>query len=406
MNNSSASMKTHTLTTPARLRHGSARSRFNPAPNLTPETLARMLDAFSAGELRSTALMWEVIEQRDDVLKSVATKRKKAPARFGWDIHPLEDSPEAKAHAEALQHCYEHLGCTHATDQNMTGGLELLLTQMMDAVGKRYSVHEIVWQPRPGPEPRLSATFRHVPLWHFDNTQGQLRLLQSEGQPLLLEPGSWLVNTGDGLMEACSIAYLYKHLPLRDWLVYCERNGMPGVRGVTDALPGTDAWDAAREAVRDFGAEFHALMTRDTTIEAIDLAGSGPLPYPALVERMDRAMAALWRGSSLGSVAGEGSGITLQSHETALIEREDISHLSAQLHAQVDRFVIRYLFGDDVLPRARIRLRHREAGLQAEQIADVHQLVARALPEAVGNLLKQFMKGPEALVQQPERLER
>ena len=37
-------------------------------------------------------------------------------------------------------------------------------------------------------------------------------------------------------MEACSIAYLFKHLPLRDWLVYCERNGMPGVRGVNNHM--------------------------------------------------------------------------------------------------------------------------------------------------------------------------
>lgn len=379
-------MKTQSILTSARI-ESSLRARINPIRNLRPESLSRMLDAFNAGELRATALAWESIEQRDDVLKAVATKRKKAPARFGWEIEPLDTSDTAKAHAEALRFFYENLTAMHASDGNETGGLSLLLRQMMDATGKRYAVHEIVWQPQPGQPARLSATLRFVPLWFFENRTGRLRLINSHGSANTeLEPGSWMVTTGDGLMEACSIAYLFKHLPLRDWLVYCERNGMPGVRGVTDALPGTPEWEAARDAVRDFGAEFHALMNRGTDIEAIDLGASSALPYPQLVERMDRAMATLWRGSSMGSVTSEGAGISLQLRETALVEREDVEHLSSTLHTQLDRHIVRHCCGEEH-PRARIRIRHREAGLQAEQIADVRSLVTQALPEAIANLI-------------------
>lgn len=381
-------MKTTTTLPPARLRQ-SRRSAFNPVRALTPESLTRQLDSFHAGHLAEAARLWEVIEQRDDVVKAVAAKRKKAPARFGWDIEPADNSPQALRHKASLEDFYRNLESTSAVDQNERGGLSLLLRQMMDAMGKRYAVHEIVWRPQPGGQ-SLHASFRFVPLWFFENRTGRLRFLPSdvarEGQSL--RDGEWLVTAGDGLMEATSVAYLFKHLPLRDWLIYCERNGMPGVRGVTDAAPGSAEWESARDAVRDFGAEFHALMSRGTDIEAIDLSASGQLPYPQLIDRMDKAIATLWRGSSMGTVADSGAGISLQGRETALIERQDIAHLSETLHTQVDRWVTQYLFGEK--PRARIVLRHKESGLGEEEIEQTQELLSATLPQAIASLVKRL----------------
>ena len=383
----------------------SRRARFNPIRHLTPDALVRMLDAFHAGELRTASLAWEAIEQRDDVVKAVATKRKKAIGRFGWEIETFDDSEEAKRHRAALEFFYRQLTATHACDLNESGGFSLLVRQMMDAVGKRYAVHEIIWKPlhvtgsedNPAmPRTLLTAELRFVPLWFMENRTGALRFLESdnatEGKPL--DKDGWLISTGDGLMEATAIAYLFKHLPLRDWLVYCERNGMPGVRGVTDAAPGTPEWEAAKDAVRDFGAEFHALMSRGTEIEAIDLRGSGELPYPALVDRMDKAIATLWRGSSMGTVVDSGAGISLQGKETALIEREDAQHIAGTLHTQLDRTVLRYLFKTEQ-PRARIVIRHKESGLSAEELDTARDIVSTAIPRVIANLTRRILGKPE-----------
>lgn len=372
----------------------SSRSRFNPISQLTPDLLTRTLNRFHTGDLQQAALLWESIEQRDDLVKAVCTKRKKAPARFGWEIELLEDSAQAHRHRKALETFYQTLHISHATDRNEQGGFSLLVRQMMDCIGKRYAVHEIIWEPRLNPatgEKSLHAKLQFVPLWHFENRSGRLRYLQSDAatEGRELEQGGWLISCGDGLMEATSIAYLFKHLPLRDWLVYCEHNGMPGVRGVTDAIPGTPEWDSAAEAVRSFGAEFHALMSRGTDIQAIDLSSSGTLPYPQLVERMDRAIATLWRGSSLGSVTDEGSGISLQQHETDLLEREDVIHLSGILHTQLDPWITRYLFNEE--PRARIQLRHKPAGLNNEHVETARSLLSEAFSKALRRLTDQLL---------------
>src|SRR5688572_11872043 len=69
--------------------------RFNPLTHLTATSLARHLDAFDAGNLREAALIWEALEQRDDLLRGVISKRKKSVARHGWTVLPKADLCEA-----------------------------------------------------------------------------------------------------------------------------------------------------------------------------------------------------------------------------------------------------------------------------------------------------------------------
>jgi hypothetical protein len=220
------------------------RGRFNPIRQLTPESLARALEAFQAGDLRLAALLWDAMERRDDVLCNVALKRKKAVARLEWEILALDDSPTARRHREALLAFYNNLTVTHACDPHQRGGVGLLVKQMLDAVGKKYAVHEIIWQPlasrtqqpaangeiltpsqavvsaqvvsnstaSPQPAAWLTATFRFAPLWFFEARTGPLRFLPDDTatEGVDLASGQWLVTIADGLMEASSIAYLFK----------------------------------------------------------------------------------------------------------------------------------------------------------------------------------------------------
>src|SRR5688500_16472209 len=158
--------------------------RFNPLINLEPASLARHLNAFEAGYLRESANIWEALEQRDDLLRTVISKRKKSVARHGWTVLPKEnltDSEKAAAEQQvaALNFFYTHLECEHAVDSAERGGFKLLTRQMMDAVGKRFAVHEIIWKEcgdsaasatnRNFPN-FVSAKFRFVPLSFFENT--------------------------------------------------------------------------------------------------------------------------------------------------------------------------------------------------------------------------------------------
>lgn len=340
--------KSHTPTIAKITRNNlTQRSAINPVRSLRPENLSRVLDAFHQGYIAHAALLWDEIERRDDVIQGVAAKRKKAIAHLPWEILTIDNSAEARAHKQALEYFYNNLTACHATDAHIRGGFSLLIKQMMDSVGKKYAVHEIVYEPHDlnNTQPKLTASFHFVPLWHFESKNGKLHLRTAKQDILPLDPDFWLVSYGDGIMESTSIAYLFKHLPLRDWLTYCGRNGMPGIKGVTDAEPGSPEWESARLAVQDFGAEFSAIMNRGTDIEAIDLTSRTELPYPQLVERMDRTITALWRGSDLSTFSANNStGASVQRDETNIILHDDALTLSETLNAQIDRPVLQKLF--------------------------------------------------------------
>ena len=346
------------------------RQRYNPLVNLTPELLRAQHAQFDAGYLRQFAVTAEHIHEKDDMVKPVAGKREKAPGIRGFDIMTVDESADADRHAEVLENFYNQLTTVNAADENERGGFQLLLRQMMLAVGYKYSAHEINWLPSGD---GITAEFRYVPLWFFENTTGRLRLLESDGAVAGadLDEGSWLITTGDGLMKATSIAYLYKHMPLRDWLVYCGRHGMPGVAGKTSAAPDSAEWKKMEDAVADFAADFAAVMTTSDTIEAIDLTSSGELPWPKLVERMDRAISVIWRGSDLGTLssgsAGQGTGASLQQDELAIHDAADAAMLSEALNYYVDSWALRYHLGAEK-PLAYIQIK---SSLKKDKAGDI-----------------------------------
>ncbi len=97
------------------------RLRFNPIRHLSPESLARALDAFHLGYLRPAALLWDAMERRDDVLQGVAAKRKKSVARLDGEILADDASPVAQQHQRALEFFYGNLTATHACEPNQRG---------------------------------------------------------------------------------------------------------------------------------------------------------------------------------------------------------------------------------------------------------------------------------------------
>ncbi len=382
-------------------------SRFNPMRDLTSESLSRHLDAFETGNLRGAALAWDAIEKRDDIMKTVAPKRKKAVARHGWEVLiPSDLRPDqlaqAQQHADALQYFYSNLTCTNALDENERGTFKLLVRQMMDAVGKRYAAHEIVWKPLlvdgpSGPLPRLTAEFRFVPLWFFENRTGNLRLLPHdlalEGEPL--EAGAWMITVGEGLMMACSIAWMFKKLPLEHWLDYCQRYSLPALQGTTTAARGTPQWEELASALGTVLTDLSVVTADSETVKVLDLKGSGPAPFEPLVSRMDRLITALWRGSDLSTLSrSQGYGASLQGGETELLEVDDAENISETLNTYVDPWIIKYLFGDQARPLAYIKLVMPPRKLSEQDLAVDEFLLRHGAKLGTADALERYGRAP------------
>ena len=377
----------------------SIRHRFDPLPMLNPRLLTQYLQQFEYGYLDAAARTWEAMERRDDRLASVAAKAKSALARHGYEVlivAGLDEAQKAEAqrHKAALEYLYGNCTATNAAREDETGGFSLLVRQMADAVGKRYAVHEIVWEPRAGG--RLTATFRHAPLWFFENTTGRLRFKPQDGatEGVPMDPDAWLVTVGEGIMEACSVLWMFKHLPLRDWLAYSEKFGMPYLLGKTGAPFNSREWNAMAAALRGFGSDGAAVIGGTDEIIPVSVAGgSDSVPYPGLIERSDRAMSILWRGADLGTQshggAGGGQGASLQGDETSALDEDRAAWLTESL-IPVSRTAIRYLFGSGATPLAYVRVKTQvRRDIQLDLAVDTF-LLNHGAPMALAAALERY----------------
>lgn len=373
-------------------------ARFNPNRGLTPQRLADYLDQWSLGFLRWFALSWDRMQQTDDQIRAVKSKREYAVSRLKWEIF-CDDPKDEKAAAQkdALTAFYKNLTCTHALDQNEQGGVNLLIRQMMKAIGDKWAVHEMVWKIVTDDKGELqySADMRYVPLWFFENRTGQLRYLPYElaldGIPL--DAGGWLITSGDGLNFATSIAYMFKQLGLKDWARYSEKFGIPTVIGKAAAAFGSSEFNELVDALGHLNSDGVIVVNKLNEIEMLQsAAGTGELPQEKLCDRMDRAIARLWRGGDLSTMSRGGSGgvgALPQIQQEDEIAEADAELLSGALNYYVDRYVIRYKFGE-VQQRARFRIIPSKNIDNAKEIQTFNFALSAGVPISIKAIQEKF----------------
>lgn len=326
-------------------------AQYNALFHLDPDRLVDAITSFNAGNLGQLARIIRDFEERDDKMATCAMKMRASVGRCDYSIlvkEGFENDERAKRHAEILKRFWSTVNVTSRFNMNERGGLRLLKKQMMEAQSYGYAVHEIVWRPLPNGE--IAAEFIKLPLWHFENRTGALRFLPTEtaveGVPMA--EGEWLVTTGDGVGIPASICAMAKRMCFQDWLLFSERSGMPIIVGTTGATFRSEQWNNIKGAIRNIYRDTRVLLDSGSKIEAIDTGHAANIPFPPLVEWSDRAIAALYRGADLSTISkGDGTGASLQGDEAGMIEQDAAANLGETLHEQVDRFVIRYVTGDD-----------------------------------------------------------
>lgn len=375
---------------------------FNPIRAITPAKLASALDAFDRGEIRQAVLIWQKIMERDDMVKACHPKRTRNVTGLQYEILPVDDSPQAQAHAEALKYFYNNLTAFHGLNENERGGLRLLLQHVMTAVGLRYAAFELIWKP--AATGQITAEIKFLPLQFFENTSGRLRYLRSDTDLVGVDPdeyfgeGNWMVATGEGIMEASSVAWMFKSMPLKAWVSYCDKFGIPGLHAKTTAAQGSPEWQALVQALGGYGEDL-ALVTNDgASIAPLVGPAGGSQPHPPLVERMDRAISRLWLGGDLAtmSAAGGAVGSQPQSGDLARLQEDDAAMVTDAFQLYLDRAVIRQLFGEGVAPLAYFQLKPPAGQDTAREILTDQFLIDSGAPVGVKALLERYGRSEPA----------
>lgn len=325
--------------------------RYNALRALDPDVLVRHLEAFQRGDICGLERVIDEFEQREDKMRIGSFKMAAAVSSKPWKVRIRqgeEENPRAKLHQEHLTKFWNRVEATDAFCRNRKGGMRLLVKQMMSAQSRVYSVHDICWKVNG--DGTLNATFTHVPAWCFENRTGRLRYIRNDCDTVGAEmpDGEWLVTVGEGVGIAAAVIAMAKRLSWNDWLLFSEKCGMPVILGNTNAQRDTPAWAAMSRAIRAIAPKTGLLADTGTTLNAVSMGAGGQQTYRELVDTVDRAISALYRGGDLATQSSgpDAAGVNAQAGESELMDDDGCKMVAETLRDQVEKFVIRFELGD------------------------------------------------------------
>jgi hypothetical protein len=235
-----------------------------------------------------------------------------------------------------------------------------------------------------------------------------------DGAPLV--PGSFVTFCGQGLMEPCAVAYMLKWLCMNQWGIFCEKVAMATAVGKTDSPTGSDYYNSLVSTLKDVAPNSAIILGLKDEIDKLEFSHTGEAPYHILIDYLDRVISAVWRGADLstmsarsgGSSQGGGQGASLQGKEEYYIQCADAMAVNEVFNTQIDPLVLKWHFGEDVVPLVSFKLIVPPNIDANNQIAIVNALLSWGVDEIGQNQmlelfgLSNMIKGDTACVSPQE----
>lgn len=330
-----------------------------PSSGLTPQKLARIFKEADGGDVYRQAELFEEMEEKDTHLFSELQTRKNAVHGLDYDITPYSDSAEDKRIRDFVADCIFNL---EAFDD--------ALLDLLDAIGKGYSLCEIGWSTDGGKAVISNLSWIHAKKAVFYERGGNMwekslecPRVMTETEPVYGEvmPPFKLVyhrykarsgyDTRAGVLRVCAWMYLFKNYAVKDWTAFAEVFGMPLRLGKYDPGSSKTDKDALIAAIQSLGSDAAGIISKSTEIEFVesDSRISGKSVYEALAEFCDKQMskAILGQTATTEGTPGKLGNETAQDKVRADLIEADAESVSKAIRFQIIRPLVGYNFGWD-----------------------------------------------------------
>ncbi|WP_411832315.1 DUF935 domain-containing protein [Pseudoxanthomonas mexicana] len=236
------------------------------ADGMTPVRLASILEGAAAGNAYDYLTLAEEMEERDLHYASVLGTRKLAFAGLEIQVDAATDEARDVEIADAVREVIA------------TPDFGEMISDLTDALGKGYSVVEIIWDRSGTPWKAARLEHRDPRFFRFDQATGrQLRLLD-DADPvngIALAPYKFIVHlpkirsglpVRGGLARLAAVGYMCKAWTWKDWMAFADIFGLPMRVGTYGN--GAKEEDIARlmSAVANLGSDAAAVIHESTRI--------------------------------------------------------------------------------------------------------------------------------------------
>ena len=244
----------------------------HPADGLTPVRLTALLRAAEIGDATAYLELAEQMEEKDLHYSAVLGVRKRAIRSLDLHVEPGNETAAAQDLAEMTRSVLN------------SSAIRTTLIDMMDAIGKGYSVCEVVWAQE-GRSLTIADLELVDPRWfEFDKENGRHLYLRDNAGPQPLRPDSYVIHMAKsksglpirgGLARLASWAYLFKNFTIKDWSIFCEAYGHPLRLGRYDSAATLQDRQTLLRAVRQIGVDMAAIIPKSMEVEIINAAAAG-----------------------------------------------------------------------------------------------------------------------------------
>ncbi len=319
----------------------------HPADGLTPTRLASIHRAAATGSPLAWLELAEDIEERDPHYLSVLGTRRRSVAQLPITIEAASDADDHVRHADFLREWLKE------------GVLELALFDILDAIGKGFSVTEIEWESTPEAVLPKCLDYRPQRWFEFDQVDGETVVLAESVTREPLSPHKFIIHRHkaksgltirSGLARVASWAWMYKAFTAKDWAIFTQNYGMPTRVGKFDRAASDADKEVLWRAVANIAGDCAAIIPAEMSIDFVSVekgTGSPGQLYERRADWFDRQISKLVLGQTTTTDAVSGGHAVAQEHRLVQedLERADAKLLSASLTRQLVPLIIALNFG-------------------------------------------------------------
>lgn len=244
----------------------------HPADDLDPVRLTSILRSAETGDATQYLELAEQMEERDLHYSAVLGVRKRAIRSLELQVEPGDDSQVASEAADVVRKALA------------SSAIKEDLIDMLDAVGKGFSVTEILWE-RDGNRLKIGGLELVDPRWfEFSQENGRHIYLRDNAGPQLLRPDCYVIHMArtksglpirGGLARLAAWGYMFKTFSVKDWAIFCEAYGHPLRLGKYESTATTEDRRTLLRAVRQIGVDMAAIIPKNMDVEIVAAAATG-----------------------------------------------------------------------------------------------------------------------------------
>lgn len=358
----------------------SDRSSTYVSQGLTPQTLATIFKDADAGNVKRQAELFTEMEEKDLHIASVLQTRKIAVTGIPWTLEWDQDEEEQRD--DVLQYCKDMIRGIVDFESNMF--------DLLDAIGKGYSITEIIWRMRDGDAVVEDLKWIHPKnaIFYDANGLADLNAPTYEYPKLLLSdtdftgtaPDPYKIiyhrhkarsgyDTRAGILRVASWMYLFRNFTLKDWVTSSEVYGMPVRVGTYKSGASSNEINQLYSAVKNMAADMAVVISEETQLK-FENAMSGTASsdiYAKLYDLGGREIskAVLGQTTSADSTSTTPGDVQGGVKDRAEVRQDllasDIRQIQNTLHFQLLKPIVGFNFGWDApVPHIRFKQRVRE----------------------------------------------